>query len=693
LAKETARRGDTAPGQGDTRATDELGAVLTGNGLDTGQLSTDTDTHDGTPLRAVVTTAPLQNDTGAAQTLVLGGLPVSETEITAELARRARHRNRRLLILGMVLAFFLLVVVFLSMSPFTDPVAGSPPRTPYPIALAEVQPYGVNTFLHKEVDQWKKEKTLDLSRQMGAGWIKQQFPWAEIEFRENPNDPFWDVKNNQNAWGKFDGIVDLAEKYGLRVIARIDTVPAWAWPTDAELLKRLEEQGIHPAKSPPIGAHLDDFSAFIDTFVKRYRGRISAIQVWNEPNLKGEWATGQPVNSAEYVELLKAAYSAAKAADPNIIVLAAPLATNNERLSFDGNQNEVDYLQGMYDAGAAQWFDAMAANAYGTTYPPEDPPSRDRLNFRRVELLREVMEKNGDSAKAVWFNEYGWNASPADMPQEKLRWGRVSEEEQAAYTVRGIEYARANWPWAGAFTIWYMRQVGDIPRTESEYFFGLVNPEFVVSPAYRSVQAQAGGEKSATPGEWGPLSEPIAAGPRWQLRLDGDSSYVLPTAPGDALDIPFTGTALKVRLAPITQTGVTSDTLSTRYYVTVDGGSERVSSGLPRDEEGRAFIEVTGGEATEVTLASGLGEQFSTGRHVARIWVDMPRIDGPNSGQGSAGGGSRVYAPRRQSLNMPGIAAVIVEAHRSYILFAVFSLALLGVMAWIIWKLRKYRTV
>jgi hypothetical protein len=580
-------------------------------------------------------------------------------------------------------------MIFLAMSPFTDPVAGSPPRTPYPIALAEVQPYGVNTFLHKEVDQWKKEKTLEMARQMGASWIKQQFPWAEIEFRENPNDPFWDVKNNQSAWGKFDGIVDLAEKNGLRVIARIDTVPAWARPIDAELLRTLAAQGLDPAKSPPIGDHLDDFSAFIDTFVKRYRGRISAIQVWNEPNLKGEWATGQPVNAAEYVELLKAAYAAAKAADPNIIILAAPLATNNETLSYAGNLNEIDYLQGMYDAGAGEWFDAMAANAYGTTFPPEDPPSRERLNFRRVELLREVMEKNGDSAKAVWFNEYGWNASPSDMPQEKLRWGRVSEEEQAAYTVRGIEYARSNWPWAGVFTIWYMRQVGDIPRTDSEYFFGLVNPEFVVSSAYRAIQAEVGGERSASPGEWGPLSAPIAAGPRWQLRVGEAGSYILPTAPGDALDIPFTGTALRVRLAPVAASDALTNTLPARYYVSVDGGSDRVSSGLRRDEEGRAYIDVTSGQASDVVIVSGLGEQFSTGRHLARIEVDAPQTAGQNGGQGSGGGGGRVYAPRRQSLDLPGISAIVVEAHRSYVLFGVLSLALLGVMGFMLWRLRR----
>ena len=33
------------------------------------------------------------------------------------------------------------------------------------------------------------------------------------------------------------------------------------------------------------------------------------------------------------------------------------------------------------------------------------------LNFRRVELLREIMVRNGDGP-AVWFNEYGGGASP-----------------------------------------------------------------------------------------------------------------------------------------------------------------------------------------------------------------------------------------------------------------------------------------
>ena len=93
----------------------------------------------------------------------------------------------------------------------------------------------------------------------------------------------------------------------------------------------------------------------------------------------------------------------------------------------------------------------------------------------------------------MWFNEYGWNASPPNISQDKLTWGRVTDQEQADYTVRGIEYAKANWPWAGAFTIWYLRQVGDILPSASEYYFGLVNPDFVPSQTYNAVAG--GGER------------------------------------------------------------------------------------------------------------------------------------------------------------------------------------------------------
>jgi hypothetical protein len=598
-----------------------------------------------------------------------------------ELSSRARRRLfLRVLLVAMALG---LVADLFYWSPMADPATNQTPRMLGSIPLAEVHPYGVNTFLHKEVDGWKREQTIEMAQEMGAGWIKQQFPWAEIEYRQNPNDAFWDVKNNQSAWGKFDQIVTLAEQNGLRVIARIDSVPAWARTSDPEQIAKLKEQGLDPAKAPPLDDKMGDFGKFIEEFVKRYRGRVAAIQVWNEPNLKGEWATGSPVNPAEYVELLKTAYEAAKRVDPNVVILAAPLATNNERLEFAGNQNELEYLEGMYRAGARAYFDAMSANAYGTEFPPEDPPSREKLNFRRVELLHDVMVKNGDDKKAVWFNEYGWNASPPSIPKEKLIWGRVSDQQQAEYTVGGIEYAREHWPWAGAFTIWYLRQVGDIAPSASEYYFGLVNPDFVPSQAYNAVQAVAKKEsRVATPGEWGPLSTPMQVGSRWQMYLGGDGHggmVIMPTGPGDTLNLTFLGTDIKMEFVPVEAKAEIS---SARYYVTVDGGTQHIVPELPRDASGRAYIEMDpNGQATEVTLVRGLGAQFATGRHTLEISVDDSDKEG-----GQGGGG--VFAPLTQRANLPGIGTVKVEANRSYILFWGVAAGLLAGIA-LLWRMLR----
>ena len=51
----------------------------------------------------------------------------------------------------------------------------------------------------------------------------------------------------------------------------------------------------------------------------------------------------------------------------------------------------ITYLERMYAAGADQYFDALAVHAYGLSFPPDEPPAADAINFRRVELWREIM--------------------------------------------------------------------------------------------------------------------------------------------------------------------------------------------------------------------------------------------------------------------------------------------------------------
>jgi len=112
-----------------------------------------------------------------------------------------------------------------------------------------------------------------------------------------------------------------------------------------------------------------------------------------------------------------------------------------------------------------------------------------------VTLQRKIMEDNGDAAKPIWFDEFGWNASPADMPPDKLIWGRVTEQQQADYTRDAIQLARSQWPWVGVINIWYFRQVGSIPQNDSSYYFDMVDPEFNEEAVYAAVRDAAGRDR------------------------------------------------------------------------------------------------------------------------------------------------------------------------------------------------------
>ena len=84
----------------------------------------------------------------------------------------------------------------------------------------------------------------------------------------------------------------------------------------------------------------------------------------------------------------------------------------------------IDYLRAMYAVGAAPYFDALAVHTYGFTSPPDDPPSPDKLNFRRFELLYAVMKQNGDAAKPIiarWAPQLILTSSSSELPAQPSR--------------------------------------------------------------------------------------------------------------------------------------------------------------------------------------------------------------------------------------------------------------------------------
>ena len=436
------------------------------------------------------------------------------------------------------------------------------PLAPRLIPDTDVNPYGANFFLDREVEEWKRDRTVRMAREAGIVWAKQQFSWEEIERRKGQFD-----------WDKADQIIAAFERYGIQVIARLDRPPAWT----------RKDNSI--AQAPP--DDLNDYGNFVDAFVRRYSGRVNYIQIWNEPNIFPEWGN-RPVDPSGYAALLQIAYTRAKAANPNVRVLSAPLAITlgegwGPNSPFWRHMNDLDYLDALYKAGAKDYFDILSANAFGLRATPEDPPDPKQLNFQRVVLTHQVMEKFGDTAKAVWINEYGWNASPPDFPDNKLVWGRVTEQKQAEYTLQGIQNARADWSWIGVFNLWYFRQVGDISPEKADYYFRMVDVDFTPRLVYLRLKEAATFPQVAQPGMYQETNIAATLNGNWQPLLDKRASAsreLVTRQPGARATIKFWGDSL----ALIMQRGPTQG----RAWITLDG---RPAPNLPVDTNGNSYLE------------------------------------------------------------------------------------------------------
>jgi polysaccharide biosynthesis protein PslG len=536
---------------------------------------------------------------------------------------------RRIRLLALALAGVLAALAWSIVRPAATPTGAGSTAEPHPeqtIPFTDVAPWGANFFLEREANPWDREETVRLAAQAGIRYAKQHFLWAYLE----PEPGRFD-------WDAYDAIVDLYRSNDIEVIARLDWPPDWVpkaeWVPEPFRAKH---------NAPP--ADVGDYAHFVRQVVRHFKGRVRFYQIWNEPNLLSEWGfePSHPVDPAEYTALLEAAARAAREADPNVVILSAPLAINTERVALSGNMSDLDYLEGMYANGAGSWFDVLSANAFGMDAPPSDPPDRSVLNFRRVELQRAIMERNGDADKPVWLAEYGWNAAPPGASE--MAWRRVSEVQQAAWTVGGVAYGEENWPWSGVFNVWFFRQWGGITNDRAVYYFRMVDVEWTPRRLYGAVQAATKPLAVAGPGFWAERSAPVRLptdlGRRdlWSwVWADGasDGNALLARESGATLTFPFEGRTVLGRFETGPQAGAVLVSVDGRP-VASDGGGTTAS--LKDTAKGWGWR----------TLSTGLGP----GPHVLELTA------------GAAGGtvlidGFRVLDEPPAGLGLPGLPAAL----------------------------------
>jgi polysaccharide biosynthesis protein PslG len=339
------------------------------------------------------------------------------------------------------------------------------PAAPTPIAKVDGSmgspDYGVQDFLW-----WQPEvadRDLQLTKDAGFNWVKQLVSWQDVE----------GAGKGQYDWTNLDRIVGQAEQHGLKLIVRVSQDP---------------DRPFWAGNPPENAGH---FADFLKAMASRYKGRIQAYQVWNEPNLAREWGGRRP-DPVGYTGLLKKAYNAIKGADPKATVITAgmaPTGTDTEIAMPD-----IKFYDQMYQAMKGKsdgYFDMLGVHAAGFAAPPEISPDQTAANkpkyggerffaFRHVEDVRKIMEKYGDKDKRVAVLEFGWTTD--NRPDSPYYWhgagAGIDELKQGCYLLGALKWAKENWqPWIGLMSMIYMPDV-KWTKNDEQYYWSIIGPGY-----------------------------------------------------------------------------------------------------------------------------------------------------------------------------------------------------------------------
>jgi hypothetical protein len=312
------------------------------------------------------------------------------------------------------------------------------------------------------------DRELDLARWAGASAVRVDVQWSSLETGG---------KGTRSSWylDKLDRFMAGAERRGLKVIAMLWSTPCWASTAPDAVRQGCEgewwQRGVD--SYPP--RHASDYADVAAFVARRYGPTLAALEVWNEPNLDEGTFWKAPDKPAAYAALLRAAYPAVKAADPDVAVLAGALAFADR-----------PFLERLYAAGIQGSYDGISVHPYNEWRHPGDrwrPEWRKYTFLPGLEWVRAAQEQVGDRAP-LWITEFGWTAC------REGGWC-VSEAQQAEY-LRGAFHILDGLAFVEAAIVYNLRDKGIDPGKESNW--GVVRRDFSPKPAYAALTASLRGE-------------------------------------------------------------------------------------------------------------------------------------------------------------------------------------------------------
>lgn len=324
-----------------------------------------------------------------------------------------------------------------------------------PAQQSPLEPFAIGTH-------WNEAKSYAIAKDAGVQWLRLDINWYHIQ----PDGP------DEWKWAPIDAAMDEADRLGLKILA----VMSYSAPWNSSAPK-----GDSNSKAYAPREEFDaQYQAQLRAIVQRYKGRVDAWEVMNEPDhysfLKvgaGCWAANHlPTADADeqrrrqYLHMIDLAQEALKPFRGEITLTTSGFATG-----------------GRFDAGFHGWlaaqegffarYDVLNFHRYG--YPKQD----DLLEgIQMFEKLRKDQSLN----LPLWVTEHGITRHTADAPPD----------DSARFLVRSYALALSR----GASKLFWFRLA---PGGDHVTMLRSDGSPSVIHPAYKTMTTHWHAPKRVTP--------------------------------------------------------------------------------------------------------------------------------------------------------------------------------------------------
>lgn len=284
----------------------------------------------------------------------------------------------------------------------------------------------------------------DISNMKNGGYsiFRSTIPWSSVE--------------------KEKGVYTLPEFY----IDRIDKIKE----NGIEALIVLSGNNSLYGKNefPKTNDEVEGFANFCSYVAGELKGRVKYYEMFNEPNaLHNIWGEN-------YVKLIKAAYPAIKAADPEAYVLGVSQAG-----IWWPTTCEATFMKQVFEAGGADYMDAVSVHPY----PDMSKKAVDEHPVSYKAVMDCIIDAMCGAKLPIWITETGYSSVANE-------YGSISDDEQAAYEARLSvlfdEDGRAD-----MMMKYQLRDLQENPEKDwDQAHFGLTFNNGTPKPNYRTVTAK-----------------------------------------------------------------------------------------------------------------------------------------------------------------------------------------------------------